>query len=241
MSRVRIGDRVTILLLGVALGLAALLALELRGPAPDLATALTRPPEAWPEPADIPLFTPPPLSRYDGILERPLFEKGRTFPEEPPEASAQAAEPAKPPPELKVRLEGVAIAPGESVALLRRTGGGGPAAAPAAQGSELLRVRRGETVDGWKLAEVRPGDVVLRLGERVVELALELPERPASGARGGKPRPPAPRRPPFVLKNVPDRGAASAPELGSPPPIAAAPPEHAREPGGAATDRSRAP
>jgi hypothetical protein len=237
MIRARIGDRLTVLLLGVAVGLATLLALELHAPAPELGATLSRPSESGPQSDELPVYTPPPLSRYDGVLERPLFEKGRTVPEEPAEAT-EAAEPAKPPPEIKVRLEGVAITPGESVALLRRTAGPtGASGGPGAAGSDLVRVRRGETLDGWRLAEVRPDGVVLRLGERTVELALELPERQAGGASKGKPRAPVPRKPPFVLKNAPDRGPAAIPEPASPP--AAAAPESGKDPASASHDRGK--
>jgi hypothetical protein len=128
------------------------------------------------------VYDPPSLAAYDAILQRPLF-----LPERRPEEAAPAETPetaATPVATLNLRLEGVAIAagdrPSDRVAVLRRT---------ATQ--EVLRLTPGETVDGWKLAEVLADRVVLKGGERSVELLLEIAGsagRP--GARPGAPRPP---------------------------------------------------
>ena len=195
MRQMRLGNRLTIVLAIACLAAGGLIAIQ-RQPEGSPASGSSLASEATIEPAPaetgtaiLPLvYDPPSLAVYDAILERPLFVPGRRGAEPAETPVAEAAQP--PAATLALRLEGVAIAPGDRpsdrVAVLRRT-----------TTQEVLRLTPGEAVDGWKLAEVRADRVVLRAGERTQELLLELAGgggRPAVGPRPPPRPPPRPSR-----------------------------------------------
>lgn len=107
-------------------------------------------------------LNPPPISELSDMTERPLFYVDRRMPEPPVEA-VQAA----PPRPLRLQLEGIAIAGGSRVAVLRNVGGNG-----------LLQLAEGESHDGWTLDSVSSTAARFTRGDQSTELQLD------PGARG---------------------------------------------------------
>jgi hypothetical protein len=105
---------------------------------------------------------PPGLGYYADMLERPLFYVDRRFPS-PPEKKA-----APPPAPLRLTLEGVAIAQGSRVAVLRNV-----------QTRQLVQLEEGGTHDGWTLESLDAASARFTRGEQVTELLLD----PATGGR----------------------------------------------------------
>ena len=191
-------------LLLVMAGLVALIAFELKGdadrnrqvgPGASAPTEILDPP-ALPDPAL------GPLSAMDQTAARPLFRRDRRPPPIAPAVKApKTAKPAKAPEAPKVAptpvpepapvfrhaLSAIVIADGEASAYLRKAGEAG-----------LARLRRGETLDGWRLEEVRPDSVVLTHGPTRTEVELRPPEPsarptpPVAVRHGSRPRGRAP-------------------------------------------------
>lgn len=90
------------------------------------------------------------------ILARPLFSPSRQRPETA--APEQTAKAEREPLKLPGRLEGMAILPGVREAWF------------AQEGSRPLGVREGEEIDGWTVASIAAGRVVLKSadGEQIV-------------------------------------------------------------------------
>ena len=99
---------------------------------------------------------PPALGYYVDMLERPLFYVDRRLPS-PPEEKA-----APPPSPLRLTLEGVAIAQGSRVAVLRNT-----------QTRQLVQLEEGATHDGWTLESLDSTSARFKRGEQVTELPLD--------------------------------------------------------------------
>ncbi|HCK80856.1 MAG TPA: hypothetical protein DIC59_05250 [Candidatus Competibacteraceae bacterium] len=188
-------------------GLAATALLwQLRHPpqAPAVNTASQKPP-------DLPVVTPvapfrlPVAAAYNEITGRPLFIATRRPEPPPPEEPA----PEKPPagPEKKFLLLGVMISPHLTTVLLR----------PEEPNAKTVRIKPGETVDGWLLEKVSPNQVVIRQGQVSRELNLVRQKRPPraragrTGARGGQEA-----APPAVVPVVPQPG--ELPQAAVPPP-----------------------
>lgn len=98
----------------------------------------------------------PAMSHYVDMVERPLFETDRR-PPKPPEVEA-----APPPTPLILKLEGVAIANGSRVAVLRNT-----------NTRVLVQLEEGGTHDGWTLDSVDSTSASFSRGEQVTELLLD--------------------------------------------------------------------
>lgn len=102
-------------------------------------------------------LAPPPLSQFVDMAERPLFYVERRMPEPPAEAAAAPQTP------LRLKLEGIAIAGGSRVAVLRNLNGNG-----------LVQLMEGETHNGWTLDELSSTAATFsRDGEQHTELPLE--------------------------------------------------------------------
>jgi general secretion pathway protein N len=137
--------------------------------------------------ADIPPaqeFVLPPLTAYQEIVARPLFTVSRRPParEEDEEVlEAQERAPVQPLPKT-LRLTSVVIAEGVRFALLEDTGA-----------KKLRRVKEGQELEGWKVAEIRPERVVFEQGEARESMDLRIynkyvppavkPRRPARAAK----------------------------------------------------------
>jgi hypothetical protein len=104
----------------------------------------------------------PHMADLPDMLERPLFFVARRMPE--PEVEKAAP----PPTPLRLELEGIAIAGGSRVAVLRNL-----------NGNQLLQLVEGETHDGWTLDAVGSTSASFTRGEQVTELPLN----PAAGVR----------------------------------------------------------
>ena len=203
-------------LLLVMAGLIAVIAFELKGDADRGRPAGPGAPAEVPEPPALPDPAVGSLSEMQQTAARPLFRRDRRPPPIPPVIEApKIPEPAKapetpiaaptpaPPPVFRHALSAIVIADGEAFAYLRKGGEAG-----------LARLRRGETLDGWRVEEVRPDSVVLTHGPTRTEVELRPPE-PSTGrgpptAARHDPRPRGRAPPPGVSpKSGPRDGGAS--------------------------------
>ena len=105
----------------------------------------------------------PPIAQFVDMMERPLFFPDRRMPE------AEAAKaPAAPPTPLRLKLEGIALAGGSRVAVLRNLNGNG-----------LLQLAEGESHEGWTLDALTSTSASFSRGAQQSELLLD----PGTGAR----------------------------------------------------------
>ena len=106
----------------------------------------------------------PPVSQLVDMLERPLFYADRRMPQ--PEVETVAPPPPKP---LRLKLEGIAIAGGARVAVLRNLNGNG-----------LLQLAEGDSHDGWIMDSLSSSSATFsRNGGQHTELLLD----PAGGGQ----------------------------------------------------------
>jgi len=119
------------------------------------------------------------------ILDRPLFTPGRR---PPPPPSPSGPEAAKVAPELRARLAGMTVGPGEREALFARDNGA------------TIAVKERQEIDGWTVTAIATDKVVVSstFGERVLKPTPDprpprerIPPRPqlttARPAIGGQP------------------------------------------------------
>ena len=100
----------------------------------------------------------PPMSQLVDMVERPLFFVDRRIPQ--PEVEKAAPPPPKP---LRLKLEGIALAGGARVAVLRNLNGNG-----------LLQLAEGESHDGWTLDSLSSTNATFsRNGAQSTELLLD--------------------------------------------------------------------
>jgi hypothetical protein len=99
----------------------------------------------------------PSLSQLVDLLERPLFYPDRRMPE--PEEQKAAAPPPMP---LRLKLEGIAIAGGARVAVLRNLSGNG-----------LMQLTEGDSHDGWTLDTLSSNSAIFSRGGQTSELLLD--------------------------------------------------------------------
>jgi general secretion pathway protein N len=128
-----------------------------------------------PPPPAITTASPPaplPLARFSSIVERPLFTATRRPPE-----YATATEDAPPPRQLDVVLLGIIAYHDGAVALMQPKAG------------EVVPVREGQKVSGWKVERIQADRVFLQ-GERLEEVKLyaKTAAELSTVAKGGPPR-----------------------------------------------------
>lgn len=99
----------------------------------------------------------PALADLDDMLERPLFYDARRMPEPP-----KVETPPPPPKPLMLKLQGIALAGGSRVAVLRNT-----------SNNLILQLVEGETHDGWTLDEITTTSARFSRGAQSTELLLE--------------------------------------------------------------------
>jgi hypothetical protein len=100
----------------------------------------------------------PPISQLVDMMDRPLFYIARRMPE--PEVETA---PPPPPTPLRLQLEGIAIAGGSRVAVLRNL-----------NGNSLLQLAEGESHEGWTLDELSSSAARFsRDGKQGTELLLD--------------------------------------------------------------------
>jgi general secretion pathway protein N len=142
------------------------------------------------------------LEQLSATRERPLFSPARRVPTAPPPPASPpppvAETPAPPPSAPSLALFGI-VADEDGARALVRTG-----ASP-----EILRLRVGDTVESWTVAEIGRTELVLRLGDRTETIGLF-----AANGRKATPSPAASARAPMV---VPPAKMAVAPVLRSTP------------------------
>lgn len=156
-------SRATQLLLAANAVLAIVVAAELlfsSGPALAEDAAKSGAPAELPDFGDAAL-TAPPLAQFADMLERPLFYPDRRMPK--PEVQES---PPPPPAPLRLQLEGIAIASGSRVAVLRNLNTQG-----------LLQLTEGDRHDGWTLDTLDSNSARFTRGAETNELLLD----PAAG------------------------------------------------------------
>lgn len=125
----------------------------------------SKPTSARPAPLPPPSFSRPPLEFYRAVVERPLFSMERR----PEKDAADGGVP------MELSLVGVAISPEGKTALLKSKKG------------LTTRAPVGEWVEGWKVEEIKPDQVLLRRGHRSMPVLLERwPARPDAGGQAPK-------------------------------------------------------
>lgn len=112
-------------------------------------------------------FSLPPVSQLTEMVERPLFFEGRV---RPVEAAPAPAAPGEPP--GKIILVGVVISPDEETALVKPVGG-----------DEVVPVSVGQSINSWKLEEIRHDRIVIRWEDRVEEVNIEDNKAPPAARK----------------------------------------------------------
>jgi hypothetical protein len=172
----------------VCAGLAAIVVYQLFHSFPLAPTVTAAPPAA---PVSERVATPPEprIPREDAVGEiaaRPLFSAERRPYAAPPPPRARQATPAREQPALPLELAGTYLSGADSAALVQVSGG-----AP-----EWLRP--GDLIDGWRIDEIKQGQVQLRKGdqEQVLLLRADLAVEPR--------RRPVPARPALQADDEPE-------------------------------------
>jgi len=101
------------------------------------------------------------LDRLPATRNRPLFSPDRHPPAKTTMPSLPPPQAASPPPPPKVMLYGIVVDADGATAVVR-----------AASTDKVLRVRIGDDVGGWKVAQIEPHRIVLSLEERSASFTL---------------------------------------------------------------------
>ncbi len=102
-----------------------------------------------------------PLDRLSATRERPLFSPTRRPPPPPPPVVAAPEPPPLPPPPPDVALFGIVMDGDEAHAVVRA----GPA-------EKIMRVRIGDDIGGWKVAQIEGRRLVLSLDDRIATFMM---------------------------------------------------------------------
>ncbi len=179
----------TALLAAVCLVLGGIIAWEVSN-RDDIAVTPPPPPEPetpTPTPEE---FRLPPLDHYQHFVSRPLFLEGRTpLPETVQEPETAAASDLS-----TLQLTGILDTPESGQIVLLRS----------RDGKRHYRLHPGDTIEGWRLAEIASDHVVLQQGGRreVLQLRKPRPNPPVTPKRRRTARPPLRRGNPFLKKNT---------------------------------------
>jgi len=142
-----------------------------------------------------------PLDRLSATRERPLFSPSRRAPAPPPIVSLPPPPPPPPPEPPNVTLVGIVMDAGEARAIVQS----GP--------NEVRRVRIGDDIGGWKVAQIEGRRLVLKLDSRVATFSMFSGQRnPAPGAAPQPARQPTPR----AAREADAAAADNARQLSSP-------------------------
>ncbi|MGY8706261.1 hypothetical protein RAD16_11035 [Bradyrhizobium sp. 18BD] len=165
-----------------------------------------------PTPRGNPLWSVP-LSALTGTQERPIFSATRRPPPRAVAAAPVEEAPAPPPPKPiegppPLTLVGAVVGEGDAIAILVNR-----------SNQKIVRLRQGESLDGWSLDQVQPREVTFKQGDRSEVLGLQRPAEAASAPPsapglailngGGQPITPTPGGPsfaPFVPRSTPKNG-----------------------------------
>lgn len=160
-------------------------------------------PDALPNAAD--LLTPPaPQEEYASIIERPLFLPDRRLPQEEVDQSVTAEEDAAPVDESAVQgidFNAVLLSAETNIAWIRLP-----------KEPKLRRIREGDLVNGWTVADIRADRLSLRYQEAEKQIILrDYANAPKPIPPTRLPRPPAAsNRPESVPGDGPSRGTDSS-------------------------------
>jgi len=113
-------------------------------------------------------FLPPGIMTFNEIVQRPLFVEGRKPPPKPVAAKAVGIR-TQP---LRLKLEGIAITPEASIALLRDEGN-----------NEIVRLQKGMKHKGWELTEIGTDGVTFGLDGEDQEITLYVEDPDKKGAK----------------------------------------------------------
>jgi hypothetical protein len=113
-----------------------------------------------------------PIDRLSATRERPLFSPTRRPPAPPPPVVQAPEPPPPPPPPPDVALFGIVMDGDEAQAVVRA----GPAA-------KIMRVRVGDDIGGWKVAQIDGRRLILSLDDRIATFLMF-----AGNSANGKPR-----------------------------------------------------
>lgn len=139
------------------------------------------------------------LEQLWATRERPLFSPARRLPAAP--------EPAPPPPPMAVAAPAPAPAPTLALFGIVADADGARAIVRAGGSNEILRLRVGDLVESWTVAEIGRTEVVLRLGERSETVGLFAPDSRKAPARAPvKVVPPPKMAVAPVLRSTPKNG-----------------------------------
>jgi general secretion pathway protein N len=145
-----------------------------------MAFAAALPRGVFAEPANAEVFGNPlwtiPLSEMTATRDRPLFDPSRRRPN-PPAIATIAHVPPPPPPPQEPEQPPLALLG----TIAAREGGFAICLNQAT--SELVRIRTGETFEGWTLLSVRGREATFETASRQVVLALPSPDDPRLPAR----------------------------------------------------------
>ena len=157
--RIDVLNRPTQALLATSILLALIVVVQLLFPAtPSVGGSQPMPDDE----ASLPEFgsaalNPPMLADLSDMQLRPLFYSGRRMPEPPKDET-----PPPPPTPLRLKLQGVALAGGSRIAVLRNL-----------SSNLLLQLAEGDTHDGWTLDAVNSNSATFSRGEQTTELPLD--------------------------------------------------------------------
>jgi type II secretory pathway component PulC len=122
------------------------------------------------------------LDRLSVTRERPVFSPSRRPPPPPPQPIVQLPSPPPPPAPPSLTLFGIVLEAGEARAVVR-----------IAPRGEIVRVRIGEEINGWKVTQIERRQLVLSLEGRSVTFTLfggQGPKPPIGGPASPAVNPP---------------------------------------------------
>ena len=166
MKKIAPGNHLTTILLAICILMAVALALESHSLISPRDGQTSGAPPAAKQSVRI-TYNAPPIAAFAEITERPLFTESR----EPPPVPVAARAVTPPLQQLRLRLEGIAMTPGASIAVVRDLAD-----------NKILRLGEGMKHKGWELISVSPDGVTFRQGEQDQEITLYVDEQ-ASGVR----------------------------------------------------------
>jgi hypothetical protein len=128
-----------------------------------------------------------PIDAYAAVVDRPLF-----YPDRKPRSPAASIASA---PVSKMPSNGAGAAPGEMILTAVVIQAGHPLAIlESGRGKVVSKVGIGETVEGWKLAQVQPESVTLTKGNEVKVLELRIQGSPSPGRKPSSSRAATPKQ-----------------------------------------------
>jgi hypothetical protein len=164
-----LGNHLTLYLLALCALLTGVLALESRNLIRTQEEGATAAKAQAAAPVGQTPFRPPGIMTFNEITERPLFVEGRKPPPKP--VAAKVVRRQQQP--LRLKLEGIAITPDASVAVLRDLGN-----------NEIVRLQKGMKHKGWELTEIGAAGVTFGLGGQDQEITLYVEDQDKKGQSG---------------------------------------------------------